>query len=47
MSDNYVEVDWEWFVGGDYGSISIETLVSKLLEKAFIRVYDSQQLLDV
>lgn len=47
MSDNYVEVDWEWFIGGDYDSISIETLVTKLLEKVFARVYDSQQLLYV
>lgn len=47
MSDNYVEVDWEWFMGGDYGSISIETLVTNLLEKVFARVYDSQQLLYV
>ena len=47
MSDNYVEVDWEWVMGGDYGSISIETLVTKLLEKVFARVYDSQQLLYV
>ena len=47
MSDNYVEVDWEWFIGGDYESISIETLVTKLLEKVFARVYDSQQLLYV
>lgn len=47
MSDNYVEVDWEWFIGGDYDSISIEILVTKLLEKVFARVYDSQQLLYV
>ena len=47
MSNNYVEVDWERFIGGDYDSISIETLVTKLLEKVFARVYDSQQLLYV